>query len=99
MLDILLSLHFLWIVITIIVLSTLMAYACVWLHKQLLYIASGEWLTDHIYCPLAKVLLLMAFAFLFYPLIYNSASYSDILMLFLNAFISILYTFYYNYIS
>ena len=83
MLDILLSLHFLWILVVIMLLSTGMAYACVWLHKQLLYIASGEWLTEHIYCPLAKVLLLMAFAFLLYPLVYISITYSDLLKLFI----------------
>lgn len=83
MLDILFSLQFVWISIVIILLSTALAFLCSFLHKQLLYISSGEWLIEHIYCPVAKLLMLILIAFILTPLIINSISYSDLLMLFI----------------
>ena len=84
MIDILFSFQFIGIAILIIILSVALAFLCAQLHKQLLYIALGEWLMDHVYCPLAKVLLLMLMAFLLYPMIVVSASYSTLFALFFN---------------
>ena len=82
MFDILFSLHFVWISLTIILLSTALAFLCAFLHKQLLYIATGEWLMEHIYCPVAKLFILIIMAFTLMPLIINTISYEDLLMLF-----------------
>ena len=84
MIDILFSFQFIGIAILIITLSVALAFLCAQLHKQLLYIALGEWLMDHVYCPLARVLLLMLMAFLLYPMIVVSASYSTLFALFFN---------------
>jgi len=85
MFDILLSFQFLGICLLIIALSTALAYACILLHKQLLYIAAAEWLMEHIYCPLAKVLILMLMAFLLFPMIFIDISYTQLVQLFLQS--------------
>lgn len=82
MIDILFSFQFIGIVILVLLLSIALAFLCAQLHKQLLYIALGEWLMEHIYCPLARVLLLMLMAFLLYPLIVVTATYSELFNLF-----------------
>lgn len=84
MLNILFSLQFVWISLLVIVLSTATGLLCSVLHKQLLYITAGEWLIQHIYCPVAKVLLLMLMAFLLFPLIIEFTSYSNLAALFLH---------------
>jgi len=83
MLGILLSLQFVGIAATTVLLSIALAFACSLVQKQLLYITSGEWLMEHIYCPVSKVLLLMLMAYLLFPLIYNSIGYIDLLKLFI----------------
>lgn len=83
MLDILFSLQFVWIAVLIIALSVLLALFCAYLLKQLLSIALGEWLLEHVYCPLTKVILLMFMAFLLFPLIEISTTYSDLVNLFM----------------
>ncbi|MBC8209584.1 MAG: hypothetical protein H8E21_00855 [Gammaproteobacteria bacterium] len=83
MFDILLSFQFVGISLLVILLSTVLAYACIRLHKKLLYIAAAEWLMEHVYCPLAKVLLLMLMAFLLFPMIFIDISYSQLSQLFL----------------
>ncbi len=82
MLDILFSLQFLGFSIAIVLLSTALAYLCSLLHKHLLYITSAEWLMEHVYCPVARVLLLLLIAFMMFPLIVESTSYADLLNLF-----------------
>lgn len=82
MFDILFSFNFVWISAVIIVLSTAVAYICIFLNKQFLYITAAEWLTEHVYCPVAKVLLLMLMAFLLFPLMIESTSYSQLFQLF-----------------
>ncbi|MBL7000798.1 MAG: hypothetical protein ISR73_13115 [Gammaproteobacteria bacterium] len=83
MFDILLSFQFVGICLLVTLLSTVLAYACIRLHKKLLYIAAAEWLMEHVYCPLAKVLLLMLMAFLLFPMIFTDISYSQLSQLFL----------------
>ena len=83
MFDIMFSFHFAGISILLILLSTALAYACTLLHKQVLYIALAEWLMEHVYCPLLKVLLLMLMAFLLFPLIFPDIHYSELIQLFL----------------
>lgn len=85
MLNILFSLQFLWIALLIAILAILLALFCAFLLKQLLTIALGEWLVDHVYCPLAKVLLLMFMAFMLFPLIVETSNYRDIAGLFMQA--------------
>lgn len=82
MLEILFSLTFLAIVLLIILLSIGVGYACAWIHKHLMYASAGEWLVEHIYCPLARVLLLIFCAFLLFPLIHSSTGYKDLLTVF-----------------
>jgi hypothetical protein len=82
MLDILFSFQFVWIALLIVISSTALAYLCALLHKQLLYITVGEWLMEHIYCPLLKVLQLLFIAFLLFPLIEESISYGSLARLF-----------------
>lgn len=81
--DILFSLQFVWIALLIVALSILLALFCAFLLKQLLAMALGEWLVEHVYCPLAKVLMLMFMAFSLFPLIVESTSYSDLINLFM----------------
>lgn len=83
MLEILFSLQFVWIALLIVGLSILLALLCAYLQRQLLAISIGEWLLEHIYCPLIRVLLLMTMAFLIFPLIVESARYSDLARLFM----------------
>ena len=82
MLEILFSLTFLAIVLLIIVLSVGIGYGCALIHKHLMYSSAGEWLVEHIYCPLARVLLLITCAFLLLPLIHTTTSYGDLLTVF-----------------
>ncbi len=82
MLDIIFSLKFLWIAMVIILLSIALAFACAKLHQQLEGIALGDWLFDHVYCPISKVLLLILMAFLLFPLILPSSDYPGLLALF-----------------
>lgn len=82
MLEILFSLTFLTIVLFIILLSVGVGYACAWIHKHLMYSSAGEWLVEHIYCPLARVILLIICAFLLFPLIHSNTSYGDLLTVF-----------------
>jgi len=48
-------------------------------------VALGEWLLEHVYCPLTRVLLLMFTAFLIFPLIVHKTSYSGLIELLLSA--------------
>jgi hypothetical protein len=83
MFELLLSFQFVGICLLIIALSTALAYACILLHKQLLYIAAAEWLMEHVYCPMARVLLLMLMAFLLFPMIFIDINYAQLGKLFL----------------
>lgn len=83
MLDILFSLQFVWISLLVIALSILLALFCTFLQKQLLSMSIGEWLLEHVYCPLAKVILLMFMAFLLFPLIVESITYRELVQLFM----------------
>ncbi len=82
MLDIFFSLQFLWIALLIILLSVALAFACAKLHQQLEGIALGDWLFDHVYCPISKMLLLILMAFLLFPLIIPGSNYQNLLGLF-----------------
>ncbi len=82
MFDILFSFNFIWIAIVIIFLSVALAFFCVFLHRHFLYITVAEWLTEHIYCPIGRVLLLMTMAFLLYPLIISGSDYAQLWGLF-----------------
>ncbi len=81
MLNPLFSLQFFWIALAITVLSVGLAIFCSWLHQQLMANSAGEWLLEHVYCPLAKVLLLMLMAFLLFPLVVEQTRYSDLINL------------------
>ena len=85
MFDILFSFNFVWIATLIIILSTAVAYLCILLHNHFLYIPTAEWLSEHIYCPLSRVLLLMLMAFLLFPLIVENTSYSSLFQLFFHS--------------
>ncbi len=82
MFDILFSFNFVWIAALIIVLATAIAYFCLFLHRHLLYIPAAEWLTEHIYCPIIRVFLLILMAFLLFPLMFENISYSQLFQLF-----------------
>lgn len=82
MFDILFSFQFIGIAFLLIVLSIAIAFACTLLHKQLLYTPAGEWMIEHIYCPLSKVLLMMLMAFLLFPLIETTTRYGQLFELF-----------------
>jgi len=82
MFDILFSFNFIWIAALIIVFATATAYFCLFLHRHLLYIPAAEWLTEHIYCPIIRVFLLILMAFLLFPLIIENTSYSQLFQLF-----------------
>ena len=83
MFEPLFSLQFVVIAAMVVSLSIGFAFFCALLQKQLLYVAAGEWLLEHIYCPLTRVLLLMFMAFLIFPLIIQQIGYSDLLELIL----------------
>ena len=85
MLNSLFSLQFVWIALLITILSILLALLCAFLLNLLLTFAPGEWLLEHAYCPLAKALLLLFMAFLLFPLIVKSSSYSELAGLFMQA--------------
>lgn len=85
MLNNLFSLQFAWIALLITILSILLALLCAFLPKLLVTFAPGEWLLEHAYCPLAKGLLLLFMAFLLFPLIVESSSYSGLAGLFMQA--------------
>jgi hypothetical protein len=82
MLEILFSFQFAWITVVVTGLCILFALLCTYLQKQLLTIEIGDWLLEHIYCPLAKVILLMFMAFLLFPAIVDSTGYRDLIHLF-----------------
>lgn len=82
MFEILFSFKFIWIALLIMLLSTSVAFLCIFLHRHFLYIPTAEWLSEHIYCPLIRVLLLMLMAFLLFPLMLEQITYSQLLELF-----------------
>ncbi|MBT3203584.1 MAG: hypothetical protein HOM14_19565 [Gammaproteobacteria bacterium] len=82
MFDILFSFSFVWITVLTIILATAIAYFCIFLHQQFLYISAAEWLAEHIYCPTLRVLLLMFMAFLLFPLMIENTGYSQLFQLF-----------------
>ena len=83
MFEIMFSFQFAGISILLILSSTAVAYICTLLHQQVLYITLAEWLMEHVYCPLVKVLLLMLMAFLLFPLIFPDIHYGELIQLFL----------------
>jgi len=82
MFDILLSFSFIWIALVIILFSFGLAYLCFFLQQHFLYVAVAEWLTEHIYCPLLRVMLIMLMAFLLYPLMIPASNYDQLASLF-----------------
>lgn len=82
MFDIFFSLQFVWISICIIALSIVVGILCAYLYSHLLQVSAGEWLVEHIYCPISKTLILMCMTLLLFPLIVESASYQQVMELF-----------------
>jgi len=82
MLDILFSFQFVWIALIIILLSTGVAILCVYLHAHLLQVIAGTWLTDHIYCPVVKTMILVIMTLLLFPLMVQQADYSQVFNVF-----------------
>lgn len=83
MLDIFFSLQFVWISCVIIVLSIVIGFFCAFLHSQLLQVTAGEWLVEHIYCPVTKTLLLMCMTLLLFPLLVEGIEYQQVMELFI----------------
>jgi hypothetical protein len=54
-----------------------MAYLCARLHQHLLQAIAGQWLVEHVYCPLARMLVLAATTLLLFPAMV-SVDYSEI---------------------
>ncbi len=84
MLDIFFSLQFVWISCLIIALSIAIGFFCVYLHSQLLQLPAGEWLVEHIYCPVTKTLILMCMTLLLFPLLVEGVAYSQVMDLFVS---------------
>ncbi len=82
MLNSVFSFHFIGITFVLIALSIGLAYLCAFLQKQLLYITAGEWLLEHIYCPVARVLMLILMVYLLMPMMQQQQSYAQIIELF-----------------
>lgn len=82
MLNSVFSFQFIGITFVLITLSIGLAYLCTFLQKQLLYIAAGEWLLEHIYCPVGRVLMLILMVFLLMPMMQQQQSYTEISQLF-----------------
>ena len=84
MLDIFFSLQFVWISLLIISLSIVVGFFCAYLHSQLLQVTAGEWLVDHIYCPVSKILILMSMTLLLFPLVVEGVEYATVFDLFVS---------------
>ncbi len=82
MLDIFFSLQFIWISCLIVTLSIVIGFFCAYLHSHLLQVTAGEWLVEHIYCPITKTLILMCMTLLLFPLIVEGANYQQVMDLF-----------------
>ncbi len=82
MLDIFFSLQFIWISCLIVALSIAIGFFCAYLHSHLLQVTAGEWLVEHIYCPITKTLILMCMTLLLFPLIVEGANYQQVMGLF-----------------
>ncbi len=82
MLDIFFSLQFIWICCLIAALSIAIGFFCAYLHSHLLQVSAGEWLVEHIYCPITKTLILMCMTLLLFPLIVETADYQQVMDLF-----------------
>jgi hypothetical protein len=82
MLDIFFSLQFIWISCLIVALSIAIGFFCAYLHSHLLQVTAGEWLVEHIYCPVTKTLILMCMTLLLFPLIVEGADYQQVMDLF-----------------
>ena len=82
MFDILFSLQFVWITLLIVALSVAAAFVCARLHHHLMQAFAGEWLTQHIYCPLIRICILVCMTLLLFPMMVESASYRDMAGLF-----------------
>ncbi len=82
MLDIFFSLQFIGISLVIILLSIALAFGCARLQQQLQHMALADWLFEHIYCPVGKVLVLIVMAFLLFPMILPDSNYRSLLGLF-----------------
>lgn len=82
MLDIFFSLQFILISCLIIALSIVIGFFCAYLHNHLLQVAAGEWLVEHIYCPITKTLILMCMTLLLFPLIVEDVNYQQVMDLF-----------------
>ena len=82
MFDIVFSLQFVWITLLIGVLSVAAAFLCVRLHNHLMQAFAGEWLTQHIYCPLIRICILVCMTLLLFPMMVPSASYAEMAALF-----------------
>ena len=81
MFEPLFSLQFIAIAVLVIALSIGFAFFCALVQKHLLYVTAGEWLLEHVYCPLTRVLLLMFMAMLIFPLIVRQVSYGELMQL------------------
>jgi hypothetical protein len=82
MLDIFFSLQFIWISCLIIGLSIVIGFFCAYLHSHLLQVTAGEWLVEHIYCPITKTIILMCMTLLLFPLIVKGSDYQQVMDLF-----------------
>jgi len=71
MIEVFFSLHFVLVSIVIAMLSVGMAYLCARIHQQLLQAIAGQWLVEHIYCPLARMLVLASATLLLFPAMVN----------------------------
>lgn len=84
MFDLLFSLQFVWISSCIIALSILIGFLCAYLQSHLLQLTAGVWLVEHIYCPLAKTLILMCMTLLLFPLMVKGVGYTQVSELFVD---------------
>ncbi len=83
MFDILFSFSFIWIALVIAVLSLALSYFCFFLQHHFQAVILAEWLSEHVYCPLLRVFLIMVMAFLLYPLMMPDSDYEQLAGLFL----------------
>lgn len=82
MLNSVFSFHFIGISVVLIAMSIGLAYLCALLQKELHYITAGEWLLEHVYCPVARVLMLIFMVYLLMPMMLQHQTYSGLFELF-----------------
>lgn len=83
MLNQVFSFHFIGITCVLVLASFGLAYLCFFLQKHLHHITAGEWLLEHVYCPFARVLMLILMVYLLMPLIQQQHDYTQLFSLFL----------------